>query len=167
MKRISAWILSTISVLVLLFGYHESTSGALTVTPKSSVVATTTSTTTVGSSGTTTKKKSSSTKTSASSKKSTRSAATTTTVAGDTEQTQWGPTQVEITVTAGKITKVAMLQQTSGNPRDDQIDSYALPQLISETLSAQSSQISAISGATVTSDGYISSLQSAIDRAGI
>jgi uncharacterized protein with FMN-binding domain len=36
-----------------------------------------------------------------------------------------------------------------------------------EALSAQSAKIDVISGATYTSDGYISSLQSALDKAGL
>jgi hypothetical protein len=52
-----------------------------------------------------------------------------------------------------------------GNFRDQQINAYALPTLRQETLDAQSADIDAVSGATVTSDGYKQSLQSAIDAA--
>jgi uncharacterized protein with FMN-binding domain len=38
---------------------------------------------------------------------------------------------------------------------------------VQETLSAQSANIDMVSGATVTSDGYLTSLQSALDTAGI
>ena len=55
----------------------------------------------------------------------------------------------------------------SGNPKDDQINSYALPVLIQETLNAQSAQIDMVSGATVTSGGYLQSLQSALDQANL
>jgi uncharacterized protein with FMN-binding domain len=41
-----------------------------------------------------------------------------------------------------------------------------VPQLTQEALSAQSARIDAVSGATYTSDGYIRSLQSALDKAG-
>jgi uncharacterized protein with FMN-binding domain len=51
------------------------------------------------------------------------------------------------------------------NPRDQQINAYAIPQLNAEAVAAQSASIDAVSGATVTSDGYIESLQSAIDAA--
>ncbi len=53
----------------------------------------------------------------------------------------------------------------SGNFRDQEINSYAVPILNQEVVQAQSAQIDAVSGATVTSDGYIQSLQSAIDQA--
>ena len=75
--------------------------------------------------------------------------------------------QVQITVQDGKITKVDVVDYPHGNPRDQEINSYALPQLVQETLSAQSGQIDTISGATVTSDGYLGSLQSALDKAGL
>ncbi len=51
------------------------------------------------------------------------------------------------------------------NFRDQEINSYAIPILNQEAVQAQSGQIDAISGATVTSGGYIQSLQSAVDKA--
>ncbi|WP_262058604.1 FMN-binding protein [Streptomyces sp. STR69] len=89
------------------------------------------------------------------------------TVTGDTVQTRWGPVQVKITVTNGKITDVTAVQSPSDNPRDQEINSYALPQLKSEALAAQSAKIDTVSGATYTSDGYRQSLQSALDSAGL
>jgi uncharacterized protein with FMN-binding domain len=74
---------------------------------------------------------------------------------------------VRITVTSGKITKVTVVQQPSGNSRDNEINSYALPILVQDTIDAQSAQIDMVSGATVTSVGYIDSLQSALDQAGL
>ncbi|MGW3107321.1 FMN-binding protein, partial [Streptomyces sp. NPDC001100] len=89
------------------------------------------------------------------------------TVTGDTVQTRWGPVQVKITVKNGKITDVTAVQYPSDNPRDQEINSYALPQLKSEALAAQSASIDTVSGATYTSDGYRQSLQSALDSAGL
>jgi len=74
---------------------------------------------------------------------------------------------VAITVKDGRITAVDVPVYPNGNGRDAQINSYALPTLVQETLSAQSAQIDTVSGATVTSDGYLQSLQSAIDQAGL
>jgi uncharacterized protein with FMN-binding domain len=82
-------------------------------------------------------------------------------------QTQWGPVQVQLTVAGGKITDVAVLQYPSGNGRDQEINAYALPILMQETVSSQSAQIDMVSGATVTSDGYLESLQSALDQASL
>ena len=90
-----------------------------------------------------------------------------TTVTGDTAQTRWGPVQVQITVAGGKITDVTPVQYPNGNGRDQEINSYALPVLAQEALAAQSADIDHVSGATVTSDGYVQSLQSAIDQANL
>jgi len=89
------------------------------------------------------------------------------TVTGSVASTQWGPVQVELTVSGGKITKVSVLQYPSGNPKDEEINDYALPILVQETTDQQSAGIDMVSGATVTSTGYIQSLQSAIDQAGL
>ena len=86
---------------------------------------------------------------------------------GDVVPTQWGPVQVEITVSGDRITDVSVLQYPDGNDTDRQISAYALPQLIDETLTAQSAGIDMVSGASFTSQGYIGSLQSAIDQAGL
>ncbi|GAB3979080.1 hypothetical protein GCM10029978_073500 [Actinoallomurus acanthiterrae] len=94
------------------------------------------------------------------------SGSATRTVTGDTIDTRWGPVQVRVTLTSGKITKVETVQVPDGNPRDQEINSFAVPQLKQETLAAQNAKIDTVSGATVTSDGYIRSLQSALDKAG-
>ncbi|MFF3887757.1 FMN-binding protein [Streptomyces sp. NPDC001914] len=89
------------------------------------------------------------------------------TVTGDAVQTRWGPVQVRVTVRDGKITESTAVVYPSDNPRDQEINSYALPMLARETLAAQSAQIDSVSGATYTSDGYKQSLQSALDSAGL
>ncbi|MBO4255071.1 FMN-binding protein [Streptomyces griseorubiginosus] len=87
------------------------------------------------------------------------------TVTGSTVQTRWGPVQVKITLKSGKLTDVTAVQYPADNPRDQEINSYALPRLRSEALQAQSANIDTVSGATYTSDGYRQSLQSALDSA--
>lgn len=87
-------------------------------------------------------------------------------VTGDVVQTDYGPVQVEVTLSAGRITGVTALQVPSDNPRDQEIASYAVPQLTREAIAAQSARIDAVSGASYTSEGYTRSLQSALDRAG-
>jgi uncharacterized protein with FMN-binding domain len=93
--------------------------------------------------------------------------ATQTTVAGDVTQTIYGPIQVTITVKRGRITAASVPVYPAGTMHDQQVNSYALPQLVQETIAADSSSINAVSGATYTSQGYIGSLQSAIDKAGL
>ncbi len=81
--------------------------------------------------------------------------------------TRWGPVQVQITVTGRNVTAVHAVEYPQNNPRDVQINAFAIPQLDQEATAAKSAQIDAVSGATVTSDGYIQSLQSALDQAGL
>ncbi|HXT88179.1 MAG TPA: FMN-binding protein [Trebonia sp.] len=87
------------------------------------------------------------------------------TVTGAVANTQYGPMQVQLTLTGQKITKVTVLQRTDDGAESDEIDSTAIPKLTSETLAAQSAQVNAVSGASYTSSGYIQSLQSALDKA--
>ncbi|GAB3600215.1 hypothetical protein GCM10027446_33310 [Angustibacter peucedani] len=83
---------------------------------------------------------------------------------GEVAQTRWGPVQVQLTLDGTKITDVQVVQYPNGNGRDQEINSYALPILVQETVSQQSASIDMVSGATVTSDGYLQSLQSALDQ---
>ncbi len=96
----------------------------------------------------------------------TRSAATRM-VTGTVANTPEGPMQVQLVLTGKRITKVNVLQHTDNGQESVQVDSFALPKLTSETLTAQSARIDAVSGATYTSAGYIKSLQSAVDAAGL
>jgi uncharacterized protein with FMN-binding domain len=90
---------------------------------------------------------------------------TTRTLTGTVANTQHGPMQVQVVLTGTRITKVNVLQRTDDGQESNQIDSFAIPKLTSETLTAQSARIDAVSGATYTSAGYIQSLQSALDQA--
>lgn len=87
------------------------------------------------------------------------------TLTGDSVQTRWGPVQVRVTLKDGRLTDVTAVTYPQENPRDRQINSYAIPQLTREALTAQSADIDTVSGATYTSDGYRQSLQSALDSA--
>ena len=88
------------------------------------------------------------------------------TITGAVETTMYGPMQVKVTLDGTKITNVAVVQQTNDGQESTQIDSFSVPKLTAETLTAQSARIDTVSGATSTSDGYIGSLQSALDMAG-
>lgn len=81
--------------------------------------------------------------------------------------TPYGDVQVQVVVSGGKITDVVALQLTNDGGRSVQISNYAAPILRSEALQAQSANVSSVSGATYTSDGYLNSLQSALDKAGL
>jgi uncharacterized protein with FMN-binding domain len=85
------------------------------------------------------------------------------TFTGPVENTQYGAVQVQITVSNGKITNANGSLPQGGS----QIGQNALPQLNQEVLTAQSANIQAVSGATYTSNGYIGSLQQAVNKAGL
>ena len=89
------------------------------------------------------------------------------TVTGEAAQTRYGPVQVQITVSGGTVTSVTAVDYPQNDPRDAQINSFAIPQLNQEATAAKSSNIDIVSGATYTSQGYIQSLQSALDQAGL
>ncbi|SFF17059.1 FMN-binding protein [Streptomyces mirabilis] len=86
------------------------------------------------------------------------------TVTGDVAQTQYGPVQVRITVSGGKITKSEVVQIPSGG-RSTEVSNASVPKLNQEAVAAGSANIDAVSGASYTSAGYKKSLQSALDKA--
>jgi uncharacterized protein with FMN-binding domain len=79
-------------------------------------------------------------------------------VAGSTVSTRYGDVQVQVTFAGTEITAVSMLAQPDSGPT-----SKAVPQLVEETLTAQSADVDSVSGATTTSEAYVESLQAAID----
>jgi uncharacterized protein with FMN-binding domain len=139
MRKIVLWGAGTVVTVVLLFGYHTSTQGAEPRAASSHQRP-------VGAG---------------------RSTTGGTKVTGDAANTEWGPVQVELTTKAARITDVEVVEYPNGNSLDAQINQRALPQLVHETLTAQSADIDMVSGATVTSVGYLHSLQSALDKAGL
>jgi len=167
-RRIALWASSTVAALVLLFGYHTSTSGvAATATTQEPIGASLTTTATTTTTGTGPDTGSDTSAGTSSSTSGSSGANDSQTVTGRVVQTQWGPVQVQITTAGGEITSVEVLQYPSGNGKDVEINNHALPVLVDETLSAQSADIDMVSGATVTSTGYLGSLQSALDQAGM
>lgn len=150
MRRITLFVMSTVAALVLLFSYRTSTGGSLPGTDAAAAVpGVVPNPATAEPSG--------------SPSRSHR--ATSTTVNGTVAQTRWGPVQVQVTIVGKKITEVRALQRPTGNRRDDQINTDALPRLRQQVLQAQSARIDGVSGATVTSGGYRRSLQAALDAA--
>jgi uncharacterized protein with FMN-binding domain len=100
----------------------------------------------------------------------TRSSTTSTarrTVVGTTENTRYGPVQVELVLTSTKIVDVVTLQIPNAQQRDAEINSQAVPILRQEVLAAQDAKIDSVSGASYTSSGYAYSVQSALDKVGI
>jgi uncharacterized protein with FMN-binding domain len=136
MRRIAVWLLSTVAAVVLLFSYRTSTMGTGTAGAGSPADPAAPAAPVDG-----------------------------TAYQGSMAQTRWGPVQVTITVNGGRIVGVSVPTYPNGNGRDREINAYALPALTKATLAAQSADIDSVSGATVTSEGYKESLQSALDAA--
>ena len=86
------------------------------------------------------------------------------TVTGAARPTIYGPVQVRITVAGSRITAASAVEYPLNTPRDEQINAFAIPQLNSEAVAAGSASIDSVSGATYTSQGYIGSLQNALDK---
>jgi len=151
MRRITMWLLATVCGLVLLFSYRTSTMGAavpgsrgpaappgIVSGPPASV---------------------------APAPSGSRGTGPDLVVNGSVAHTRWGPVQVRVHISGGRIVEVTTLRIPDGNPQDQEINGYAVPQLKQETLDAQSANVDTVSGATVTSDGYRESLQAALDAA--
>ncbi|MER5663805.1 FMN-binding protein [Streptomyces mirabilis] len=153
MKRALPVVALSIAGLIPLWRYAPS-SGTTTTTEVAAPASTPSSSSSSPSS-------SSSSPSSSSSSSASSSAAASQVVQGSTVNTSKGAVQVEVTFEGDKISSVRMLQQ----PNHPQTTA-AVPKLIQETLQAQSADIDAVSGATITSDGYITSLQAALDAKG-
>lgn len=154
MKKIVYGVLATLSGLVLLLSYRTSLGEEITPASTATVpqVATPTAPTTP-TTGTPTQTP------------TTASGLMDGAYTGQSATTRFGPVQVALTVSGGQITAVDVVDYPDSNHHDRQINERAIPQLVSETLDAQSADIDMVSGATYTSDGYLQSLQSAIDQA--
>lgn len=86
---------------------------------------------------------------------------------GMSMRTRYGDVQVQITVQNGAITDVVPLRLTDADSRSASISNRSAPILRREVLAAQSANVQGVSGATYTSTGYLTSLQSALDQAGL
>jgi major membrane immunogen (membrane-anchored lipoprotein) len=160
-RRIALAILSTVAALVLLFAYRtsrgpasRSTTGTAAppgvvsqpgVTPSSTGIAGT-----AGTDGSPTVP---------------GGGHRTVTANGNRVDTVQGPVQVHVTITDGRIVDIIVLVRPTGGPHHDEVNNYALPLLREQALRSQSAEIDGVSGATATSGGYRSSLQSALDAA--
>jgi uncharacterized protein with FMN-binding domain len=153
LRRVILALVVTAAAMVLLLSYKTAAQkadppAALASTPTPSSTPSTTSSSSPSSTGSS----------------GSGSTSGTRTVTGESVDTRWGPVQVQVTKANGKITDVQAVVYPDNNPRDQEINAQALPILRQEALAAQSAQIDMVSGATVTSQGYLSSLQSALDK---
>ena len=117
MRRIVIISLTTVVAVAMLFSYHTSTNTAAVAGP---------ATRQRGSSG------------------PGPSGPGSATYTGDVADTRWGPVQVRITVSGGKITASEAVQHPQESRRDVEINDYALPILSSEVVKAQSAAIDTV-----------------------
>ncbi|HEY3469364.1 MAG TPA: FMN-binding protein [Amycolatopsis sp.] len=141
MKRALFAIAGTVTGLVLLLSFKTQPTTTASATPPAAVSGSGTATPTAGAAGST--------------------------VTGDAADTRFGPVQVRITVENGKLTSVTAVEYPTESRRDQEINEYAIPQLNQEAARAGTADIDTVSGATYTSEGYVESLQSALDKAGL
>lgn len=84
---------------------------------------------------------------------------------GDAKDAIYGKIQVKLTIKNGKITDVVFLTYPNDVPHTREVSAMSLPILKQETIQAQTAKIDNVTGATQTTDGYIQSVQSALDKA--
>lgn len=168
MKRIIVWIASTIASLVLLFGYPTSTLGPAASAQAGPAIpgmdATATPPPTSAGNGSTETSPLPTTGKSTASPKGPEPARSYT---GGAVATVYGPVQVQITASAGSVTNVQVLQVPWSNATDKQINGWAVPQLNSQVVDGDATDVHTVSGASYTSAAYIDSLQSALDQANL
>jgi uncharacterized protein with FMN-binding domain len=86
------------------------------------------------------------------------------TATGPLIETLYGPVEVRITVAAGTITEIAEVKLPSEHLHSRWIRANLVPQLRQRVLTAQSADVDVVSGATYTGQGYLASLQGALDQ---
>ncbi|MFG2042979.1 FMN-binding protein [Dactylosporangium sp. NPDC048998] len=173
MRKIITWFAATAAVVVLLFNYRTSTMGAPRAV--SAVAATAGGTPGIvagtpppAAGGPPDQADQTAPQSSASGATSPRPSPGTVSTSGSTlvvngsiVTTQWGPVQVQASISRDRITDVTALQVPGGFSRE--LSDLAVPRLRSQALAAQSANIDVVSGATQTSEGYRTSLQAALD----
>ena len=77
----------------------------------------------------------------------------------------YGNVQVKVIVANGKLSDVVFLQYPNDRNTSIVKSNMAMPILRSEAIAAQSAQVDVVSGATQTSEGFVASMQSALQQA--
>lgn len=87
------------------------------------------------------------------------------TYTGQTENTAYGPVQISVIISSGRIIDIDFLQMPNDLGHTQEVTAQSKPILKQETLTNQNGQVDFVSGATDTSFGYQKSLQAALDQA--
>jgi len=163
----AAVILASAGVLVA--GWQIGTANGQTVEEATSPTTTTTTDTSSGTSSDTTSGSSDTSSDTSSGSSSSTSGTTASgvsgTFTGETASNQYGDITVTVTLENGVITEV----EADASVYDHHSQRYvqtAIPILRDEVLAADSADVNLVSGATFTSESYLTSLQSALDKAG-
>jgi uncharacterized protein with FMN-binding domain len=161
-------VAGTAAGLAAVLGFHTETMGTSLVSGASGTAKTPAGASTggVGSPTTTTTSPVAPGAASGSTSTTTTTPSGTRTALGADVQYRYGELELDVTVTGSRITNVQPVVDTAFDPHSIQVNSYAEPLLESETLQAQSANISGVSGATFTSQAYVQSLQAALDKLG-
>ena len=85
---------------------------------------------------------------------------------GQVIDTRYGTVQVRVVIVGDVITDVIALTLTDSSDTSVAISARAAPILRDEVLAAQSAAVTNVSGATYTTEAYLTSVQSALDAAG-
>ena len=83
---------------------------------------------------------------------------------GPNEQYGYGTLAVKATVSGKKITDVSVQNLQTADQYSQQLAAQVIPMLRSQVLQAQTANINGVSGATYTTQAYVTSLQAALRR---
>jgi len=89
-----------------------------------------------------------------------------TTATGSAVDVGYGTVQVQVTISGGRLVDIQALALPQNDGHSARISQQAFPELVSQALAAQSSQIAGVSGASYTSYGFVESLKAALTSAG-
>lgn len=84
---------------------------------------------------------------------------------GETVTHHYGSVTVTVTISGGRISALSEQIVEDGDRKSSMINSRSIPVIRDEIVAANSAQVSTVSGATYTTGAYLSSLQSALDKA--
>jgi uncharacterized protein with FMN-binding domain len=86
---------------------------------------------------------------------------------GPAYNTYYGPVQVRVNIRDGRVVSVDVPEYPADRRASQRINGQALPLLEREVISAQSARVNIVSGATLTCEAYLRSLDAALrDAAG-
>src|SRR4051794_155771 len=87
------------------------------------------------------------------------------TYTGSQADAHWGTVEVVAVITNGQLSDVQFVQYPNHRDRSKEINYQAMPMLTQEAIQSQQADVDIISGATDTSEAFITSLSSALTQA--